>query len=298
MRALREEKREADFVASTAGVDRYDEIVEQNWRLDAFLKNPVILYAHNSRELPIGQATRVEMVDGQLECTIKFLTEDANPLAEKVWRCLQQKALRAVSVGFMPNEYRWEMRDGHEVLVLSDNELREISVVPIPGNADALAKMKAAAQAAAATTQSAIKAAEETTMDLKEMQARADKLEADIKASEKAAEGLKVRVAALEAQNETLVKERDGAVASRDAAVASLVDAEVGALVGKKITASEKDAFVELAKKDRPLFEKMVAQRSDLKLTDTKLPEAPAPLEKSIKSADDLSDILAEALAG
>ena len=66
---------------------------------------------------------------------------------------------------------------------------------------------------------------------------------------------------------------------------------------GKKIAASEKEAFVELARKDRPLFDKMVAQRSDMMLTTPKLPEAPAPLEKTVSGADDLSDIVTKALA-
>lgn len=295
IRGLREESREADFVASTDTIDSWDEIVEQKWRLDRYLKNPVALYAHNSRDLPIGQATRVEMVDGNLECTIKFVTEEANPLAQKVWLLLKQKALRAVSVGFWPNEYRWEMREGREVLVLSDNELREISVVPVPANPDALAKMKA--KAMAAKTNASVNAAKENDMDPKELQARADKLEADVKTAEKAVEQANTKIVALEAQNSRLVTERDAAIKDRDAAVSSLVDKEVGELVGKKIAASEKEAFVELARKDRPLFDKMVAQRSDMMLTTPKLPETPEPLEKSVTGEDDLSDILAKATA-
>ncbi len=302
LRSLRESTREADFVASTDTVDSWDEIVEQKWRLDRFLKNPVVLYAHNSRDLPIGQATRVEMVDVVLECTIKFVSEAANPLAEKVWLLLQQKALRAVSVGFMPNEFRWEMREGKEILVLSDNELREISVVPIPANPDALAKMKARAKAAASTTNTTTK--ETAVMTEKEMLERVAKAEAEKALADKSAESANAKIKAIESQNDALVKERDAAQAdavNAEAravkAEADLVERDVSALVGKKISPSEKDAFVELAKKDRPLFEKMVAQRSDMKLTEQKLADAPKPLEKSVGGADDLSDVLAEALA-
>lgn len=155
VRAVRDNVREADFVASTDAIDRDHEVIDQaSWRLDTFKTNPVILYGHQSYELPIGQATRCEVVNGQLECTIKFATAEANPEAEKVWRLVQEKVLRAVSVGFRPTDGRYEIRNGEEVFVFYGCELREISVVAIPANPEALAKMKAAARANAAQEQS------------------------------------------------------------------------------------------------------------------------------------------------
>ena len=70
----------------------------------------------------------------------------------------------------------------------------------------------------------------------------------------------------LTAQNETLVKERDAAVERATKAEGSLVEIEVEALVGKKITPAEKEMFVELRKTNPALFSKMVEQRSELKL--------------------------------
>lgn len=55
IRSVRDDKREADFVASTNALDSWDEIVEQVWRLERFLANPVVLFAHQSCELPIGE---------------------------------------------------------------------------------------------------------------------------------------------------------------------------------------------------------------------------------------------------
>jgi HK97 family phage prohead protease len=146
VRGIREATRECDFVASTDAIDSYDEVVDQkNWVLDRFMTNPVALWAHQSRELPIGTVTRCEVVNGKLECTIQFSTEDLNPQAEKVWRNVKAKVVRAVSVGFMPHSVRWEKRGDREVYVLADNELYEISVCSIPANPDCLAKMKARA---------------------------------------------------------------------------------------------------------------------------------------------------------
>lgn len=145
VRSIDEEGRSATFVCSTDVVDRYDEIVAQNWDLRSYRQNPVALYAHNKSELPIGQATEVDVVGGKLIATLKFASEKANPLAENVWQSILEKTLRAVSVGFIPHTVRWERRLDTEVLVLDDNELLEISVVPVPANPEALAKAHAKA---------------------------------------------------------------------------------------------------------------------------------------------------------
>jgi len=138
-RASDEGSRTATFVASTDALDSYDERVVQHWDLERYQRNPIVLFAHDRHALPVGQCIAVAVVDGQLECTLKFATAEANPLAEQVWQSIQQKTLRAVSVGFRPHTYRYEMENDQEVLVLDDNELYEISVVPLPANPDALA---------------------------------------------------------------------------------------------------------------------------------------------------------------
>ena len=146
VRAIRAESRECDFIASTETIDSYDEIVDQEtWDLSLFETNPVILYNHDRGGLPIGQATRCEVVKGQLEVTIKFASAEANPEADRVWRLVQEKVLRAVSVGFRPGEGRYETRGKRDVYVLYKNVLREISVCPIGANPDCLAQMKAEA---------------------------------------------------------------------------------------------------------------------------------------------------------
>lgn len=148
VRAIRVDARECDFIASTETLDSYEEIVDQaTWDLSAFKANPVVLYSHDRSELPIGKATRCEVVNGQLECTIRFATAEANPEAEKVWRLVQEEVLRAVSVGFRAGEGRYETRGKRDVYVLYKNKLKEISIVPIPANEDCLAQMKAASLA-------------------------------------------------------------------------------------------------------------------------------------------------------
>jgi HK97 family phage prohead protease len=143
LKSVREEAREVDFICSTSAIDSYGEIVDQSWDLRRYATNPVVLWAHNSRDLPIGQARNVGVVDGALQATIYF--SKANPEAETIWQLVLEKTLRSVSVGFLPNTIRVEKRDGEDVCVLCDNELYEISVTSIPANPEALAKMKARA---------------------------------------------------------------------------------------------------------------------------------------------------------
>lgn len=255
VRELREGSREADFVASTEAIDSYGEVIDQSsWILDHYKANPVALYGHMSRELPIGQCVRIGVVDGRLECTIRFATEDANPQAERVWKLLKEKVLRAVSVGFVPKDGKYELRDGREVWVWYSCILKEISVVAVPANHQALAKMRAAfaakqsrdksnagdsqpqPSAAHASDESNTAGDGESTrfeMNEKELREALDKAEKALEAeraaaktaAEKAQEGhtkaladADARIKTLESEKATLEKEHAKACADRDAA--------------------------------------------------------------------------------
>lgn len=133
------------FVASTSEVDRMGDIVEQSWRLDAFNANPVILWNHDSKTLPIGRAVDAAVVDGQLEIEMEMDMED--PFAAQVAGKLQRGFLSAGSVGFFPGSTVWradlpEDDPRHDAkswgIVASDNELVEFSITPVPANASAL----------------------------------------------------------------------------------------------------------------------------------------------------------------
>ena len=100
--SLNDSTRCVDFIASTDAVDSYDEIVEQDWILDRYMANPVVLFGHNSRDLPVGTCLECAVVDRggrkQLEARIRFLSAEANPMAEQVFHSIKEGALRAVSV--------------------------------------------------------------------------------------------------------------------------------------------------------------------------------------------------------
>lgn len=319
-RSVDVEARTCDFVASTNAVDSYGDIVEQSWDLKRFKSNPVILYAHDSRELPIGTATRCEVVKGQLECTIKFCTEDMNPLAEQVWKMVQSGVLRAVSVGFIPNDIRYEKRDGEDVCVLGNCELHEISVVPIPANHEALAKMKAAALASAEPTnpRAPTAAAQELVMNEVDYKALLATRDAELAAAKTARENAEKAVrdgeatiatltkqvsdlttakGAVEAQLVTVAAERDAATKRSADLSDQLVERDVEALVGFKIAPAQKDSFLALAKKDKASFDAIVATLPDMKLAGSVVPlaeKSPAPPTGGAGNSDDLVALMNE----
>src|SRR5437899_4064116 len=141
-----------DFIASTATLDRYHEIIEPaGWRLDSYRRNPVFQNAHNYGDIlfTLGKAlsTEIRLVGGRpaLCQRIQFATE-VNPVARIAYGLYQGGFLNAVAVGFIP--LRWE--DGGNGSAGADaataprrryleQELLEVSAVAIPANPDALA---------------------------------------------------------------------------------------------------------------------------------------------------------------
>lgn len=130
------DKRRVTTVVSTGNVARDGMIIEQGgWKLDNYQRNPVILWAHNDRELPIGRAVETKMVKGELVQTHEFAT---HPRAEEVWQAIRGGFVSATSVRWLGLDAGWEKRDGKDVFVFRSQELLETSYVPIPSDPGAL----------------------------------------------------------------------------------------------------------------------------------------------------------------
>lgn len=135
---------------SSATEDANGRIVVQDWDLTRFEANPIVLWNHGEggsrwsdsvevdEYFPIGRASNVRVEKGKLLGDITLASEKANPLAERVFQALKEDVLNAVSVGWFPSDVRYEVHDDVEVVVMSGNELIEISVVPIPANPEAV----------------------------------------------------------------------------------------------------------------------------------------------------------------
>lgn len=133
--------RDATFTITTGSVDRErDTLAALGWRLEAYRRNPVVLWAHSYRDLPIGRARSVDTTDNGLRSVAEFTSRDLNPLGDTVLRMIRGGFLNAVSVGFNPLKWVWnEERRGID---FAEQELLEYSVVPVPANPEALVEAR------------------------------------------------------------------------------------------------------------------------------------------------------------
>lgn len=140
LRAVNEKTRTASFVFSDETEDREgDRISAAGWEIRDFLRNPVALYGHNSSALPIGRALNLRASGPRLIGDIQFIPPEISSFADQVFKMVKGGYLQAVSVGFMPIEWRWAKEPSRiGSLDFNRQALLEISVVTIPANQRAL----------------------------------------------------------------------------------------------------------------------------------------------------------------
>lgn len=141
IKGIDDEKHIIRGVFSTADEDRHGEIVDQkSWQLDDYLKNPVILFAHDHTQPAIGKALSLAFnSDGNLEGEIQFAAEEYD-FANTIYKLYKGGYMRAFSVGFQNEVTEFDQEE--EQITLKKNTLFEISTVNVPANALALAKSK------------------------------------------------------------------------------------------------------------------------------------------------------------
>ncbi len=129
------------FVASTEDEDRHgDVILQAGWKLDAYMKNPVFLWAHHYTQPAIGKALDVWTEPRMLLASIRFAPTE---FAQQIASLYQGGYQKGVSVGFRPLEFemRKDAKTGHVLGInFISQELLEISAAPVPANRNALRK--------------------------------------------------------------------------------------------------------------------------------------------------------------
>lgn len=128
-------------VFSTGDEDRHGEVVEQkSWMLDDYLKNPVILFAHDHQQPAIGKCLSLTFNnEGNLEGQIQFAAKEYE-FANTIYKLYKGGYMRAFSVGFQNEVVEYDEEENK--VTLKKNHLFEISTVNVPANALALAKSK------------------------------------------------------------------------------------------------------------------------------------------------------------
>ena len=146
VKTIDKDRRLVDFVISTDAVDRMqDTISVDGWDLKAYKKNPVVLFAHDNREPPIGRAIRIGKKDGKLVARTEFTSREMNPFGYSIFLMYEGGFMKATSVGFRPLKFEMsedEKRSGG--IDFLKQELLEYSAVPVPANPEARVEARSA----------------------------------------------------------------------------------------------------------------------------------------------------------
>jgi hypothetical protein len=138
------------WIYSDETVDRAGDIVRQNWELDSYKQNPVILWGHafgsdSVADEPIGRTVELGVSKKQLVGTIEFAVAESDRAA-RLYKLAAAGFINAGSVGFRPLEVRFvedqaereKLGLGRWGAVYERNELLEFSLCAIPCNPNAV----------------------------------------------------------------------------------------------------------------------------------------------------------------
>ena len=139
------EERIIRFVASTKKEDRHGDTVNQaGWDLKHYNRKGVFLWAHNivKDNPPLAKPLKAFVEKGKLKTDVQFFPPDYADhdwieFSNMIYNMYKDKIMNDVSVGFNPTKYEFaEDRDGFMPMNFFEQELLEVSAVPIGANKD------------------------------------------------------------------------------------------------------------------------------------------------------------------
>ncbi len=131
-------------IATDDSIDRDGERIDPNgWDFSNFIKNPVLIWAHDYRREPVGKCLDIRKDGNRILFTPQFAV-NVSEFAKTVFGLYLQGFMNAFSVGFIPREWKDEqMANGQTVRTFTKCELLEISAVPVPANPAAVVLARA-----------------------------------------------------------------------------------------------------------------------------------------------------------
>ncbi len=128
------------FVVSTGAVDGNGNQADiDGWDLVRYRANPIVFFNHHWHDLPVGRSLSLDVKADQIVATIQFAP---TAVGQELAHMVRSGYISGASVAYKPLVY--ELRtdsNGWPIGVHSHRqELREISVVGLPADADTLRK--------------------------------------------------------------------------------------------------------------------------------------------------------------
>ena len=162
VKSIDEKKRRLNMIASCGTMDRSNEIIHPKAYVKTiaeFMKNPVLLQAHDYSQPSVGKFLNLEVTKEGLEGTVEFAPTE---MGKEYWELYKGGYQSAFSVGFMPLKCE-DVTEAHakegkiEFLiegekeetiyqaglqrVFTEVELLETSCVPVPCNRESLTQL-------------------------------------------------------------------------------------------------------------------------------------------------------------
>lgn len=134
------------WVMSDESVDRAGDIIRQNWELENYRRNNVILWGHGRmNDVPIGKGLNVHVEDKRLIGDVEFAVAE-NEFAAQIYRLAKAEVVKAGSVGFRAlaaktdhtDDERNTLKLGRYGVEFTRSELLEYSPCAVPCNPNAV----------------------------------------------------------------------------------------------------------------------------------------------------------------
>lgn len=136
-----EEERILKVTITTRDRDREGDIVEPSGLdFENFLKNPVVLWAHDTTSHPLGRVREITVFEDRVDAIVQFADTEQGHECFILYR---DRYLNAWSIGFIPR--KWTKlspteNDPRPGLHITEAEVVELSAVPVPANPGALTR--------------------------------------------------------------------------------------------------------------------------------------------------------------
>jgi HK97 family phage prohead protease len=139
------------FRASTPRVDRHGtRIIPSGIDTREYDKNPVFAWGHDatggmisppSMDHVIGRVVAHRKDASAFDIDVEFVPGEVSEKAERAFQLVKKGFLNAVSIGFIPTKWHDESSDNDRgsLRVYDEVQLLEVSLVPVPSNADCVA---------------------------------------------------------------------------------------------------------------------------------------------------------------
>ncbi len=137
IRAIDEKEMTLTAAISTDAIDRMGEVLDPaGIDLKNYRNNPVVLWAHDYSQLPIGKAMWVRKDGNAIVSKVQFAK---HAFAQEVFNLYKDGYMKAFSVGFIPKDgVAGDGKKGPR-WTYTKWELLEYSAVPVPANPEAIA---------------------------------------------------------------------------------------------------------------------------------------------------------------